>query len=268
MCVFSALFTASLSFEQQNQWSIGLQCVSQCACSFITDPVACLKLCCLCRNLVWFGFAVWWCILPRFSVVNVVLVFNTSLSTHAPSSPIPLSYSLRIASDAMHCLALSRCFNILHMFSAVSVVLPFHASLNARAPSAPILFPAFLDCSWPRSCWFCRLLCDYIPPRSSVASAVLAFNASLNARVPSSHILLSVSSILVCLVLAWFCFAVVIVAAHLQGPVWPVLRWLSTPRSMHGFLLRRSRSLFSFVTFLVLASFGWAVFVLLKQRTY
>ena len=73
------------------QCCVGLQCLAQCACSFITDVCFCLIMLLRLNPRACFAFFCCGYTPARFSDVSVVLVFSASPSAHAPLSPISSS---------------------------------------------------------------------------------------------------------------------------------------------------------------------------------
>ena len=90
--------------------------------------------------------------LPRFSLVNVVLVFNDSLIIIAPSSPILVHVHINYHFIFILCIYIILfifisflSISLLLRFSSVNVVLVFNNSLIILATSSPIMLTVHIN---------------------------------------------------------------------------------------------------------------------------
>ncbi len=97
-----------------------------------------LFICCYSSFFFCFSFLFLISSQPRFSSVNVVLIFNVSLIAEAPSSPILLPVHFLLLFIFLLLFHFLFLISSLHRFSSVNVVLIFNDSLIAQAPFAPI----------------------------------------------------------------------------------------------------------------------------------
>ena len=129
------------------------------------------------------------CSLLRFSAVNVVFIFNASLSAIAPSSPMLVSacWCLLLAMSSIHPSSTLSLFS--HLPGPVLSVL----CLSSMPHSVHLLL--LLQCSWLLVCVGLRQCLQFIHfplltccslLRFNDWSVVFVFNASLSALVPSS----------------------------------------------------------------------------------